>query len=60
MRLLRRAFGAYKLWMGFCPACNSDAPAIDTCRVCEYRRELLDDSEIKQTVWQRFAARGYR
>jgi hypothetical protein len=36
-----RAMRAYKrAWLGLCPACNSDAPAIDTCQVCHsYRGE---------------------
>lgn len=25
----------WRLWHGLCPECNSDAPAIDTCKVCE-------------------------
>ncbi len=24
----------YRLLFGFCPACNSDAPAKDSCKVC--------------------------
>lgn len=31
---LKRLRGRYRAWWGFCPACNSDAPAVDTCDVC--------------------------
>ena len=34
MRLLERLVGYWRLWRGYCPACNLDAPAIDTCPVC--------------------------
>lgn len=36
---LRRKFrvyvGAWRLVSNLCPLCNSDAPAIDTCPICE-------------------------
>lgn len=31
---LRRLRGRWRLWWGLCPACNSDAPEIDSCQVC--------------------------
>lgn len=27
--------GAYRLAWGFCPRCNSDAPEIDRCAICD-------------------------
>jgi hypothetical protein len=26
--------GRYRMWWGWCPSCNSDAPEIDVCPVC--------------------------
>lgn len=34
MRLLERLIGRWRLYRGYCPACNLDAPAVDTCDVC--------------------------
>jgi hypothetical protein len=34
MGLLEKLIGRWRLWRGYCPACNLDAPAIDTCPVC--------------------------
>ena len=28
------------MFLGFCPACNSDAPEVDTCPVCRQYREM--------------------
>lgn len=41
---------------GFCPSCNSDAPYIDTCKVClDTRTEDYPPSKaIKQERWKRF------
>lgn len=32
---LRRLLGRIRLWHGFCPRCNSDAPWVDKCAVCK-------------------------
>lgn len=32
---LQRAVGAMRMLFGFCPECNSDAPELGTCKVCE-------------------------
>ena len=34
-RRLHRAIGRYRLMWGFCPRCNSDAPAVYSCSVCK-------------------------
>jgi hypothetical protein len=26
----------WRIWRNRCPACNSDAPALDTCWLCHY------------------------
>lgn len=35
MKILRKAIGRVRLFFGFCPKCNSDAPEVDHCKVCE-------------------------
>lgn len=60
MRWLRRILGKWRLWLGFCPACNSDAPAVDTCPVCKawevnnWRREFPPSAEWKALMWRNF------
>jgi hypothetical protein len=34
--------------LGFCPRCNSDAPEIDTCRVCKGHRWDTDGRPSKK------------
>ena len=38
--MIRYAFlwlrGRWRMWWGVCPLCNSDAPALYRCRVCEF------------------------
>lgn len=47
----RRLRGYYRLLWGWCPRCNSDAPAVDNCPVCV--------GHDKWDWWARFADRGY-
>lgn len=70
MGRLERLRGAYRLWWGFCPKCNSDAPHKYDCDVCreglKFRRpeSQSDDgyflkgwppsSERKLLWWRRF------
>ena len=39
-----RIIGKMKLLVGWCPACNSDAPGLYSCPVCEY-------SEAPKVYW---------
>lgn len=45
--------GRIRLFWGFCPACNSDAPEKDNCIVCD---NFYGCSTVKETRmwWQRF------
>jgi len=43
-----RILGKIRLVFGFCPRCNSDAPNLYTCPVCEY------NYASKEFWWQRF------
>lgn len=37
IHLSRRILAWIRIWgWGFCPNCNSDAPKIDNCKVCEW------------------------
>lgn len=59
MWFLRMAMGYYRSLWGWCPACNSDAPAQDTCEVCDYQQGWARD-RTSETVWRKFVERGYR
>lgn len=59
MKWLRAIRGKYRLMWGWCPSCNSDAPAIDTCEVCHYEHGWARDRTV-ETVWAKFVARGYK
>ena len=34
LKWIDRLKARFRLWDEACPRCNSDAPAVDTCRVC--------------------------
>ena len=52
---LRRLQGRWRLWWGFCPQCNSDAPELYACPVCEYYHgEYPPSAETKAAWWARF------
>ena len=67
---VRYLVGRYRLWWGWCPACNSDAPAKDVCGVCRQGLMFRDangqsddgytlapwlpSSELKSVWWDRF------
>lgn len=37
LSLIKRASAWVRIWVwGLCPACNSDAPKIDNCKVCHW------------------------
>jgi len=43
---LHRIIGRFRLLLGFCPRCNSDAPAVYSCSVC---KQVYEDG-AKTTV----------
>lgn len=40
----------YRLFFGFCPKCNGDAPAIDGCGICNGERSY-PPSKHKKMMW---------
>ena len=60
-RLVNRLVGAWRFWWGFCPACNSDAPEVDTCQVCRAGFRYRFDGAGKHDAerWQRFVDSNY-
>lgn len=32
---LKMLLPRFRVWLGFCPMCNSDAPELDSCPLCE-------------------------
>lgn len=57
---LRRLVGRYRLFWGFCPECNSDAPKLYDCRICDAygtsRQGYPVPEGTKRTWWARFLA----
>lgn len=48
LKTLKIINGRWRLLFGLCPECNSDAPELYDCPVCEYKRAP------KQYWWVRF------
>jgi hypothetical protein len=49
--------GRYRLWHGFCPACDSIAPEINTCQVCGGYRSAYEGRPtlyLKREWWERY------
>lgn len=61
MRIYLRLLGRWRMLWGLCPACNSDAPEIDGCRVCLGFRWSVNGGpppkEIKAWWWEKFERR---
>jgi len=57
-RICRLFIGRYRLLFGFCPKCNSDAPAIDSCKVCWGYRwggfGPFPNKALRQAWWANF------
>jgi hypothetical protein len=39
-----RVLGSFRYFFGFCPKCNSDAPELYSCPVCQY-------NEMPKYLW---------
>ncbi|HXI88449.1 MAG TPA: hypothetical protein VNH18_05430 [Bryobacteraceae bacterium] len=52
--------GLYRIWWGFCPKCNSDAPGIDTCDFCDRQSRWRDHAQRRnwKYQWREFRERG--
>jgi len=56
-KLLKKLIGRWRLLFGFCPACNSDAPELYDCRVCNWyiTSEMgMPTTETKKIWWEIF------
>lgn len=52
----QRLLARWRLWFGLCPYCNSDAPLLDDCPVCENYRGQYPPKASTKDLWQhRFA-----
>jgi len=63
MKLFRYLRGHWRLLFGFCPSCNSDAPEIDICSVCNgyrYPQIFPPPKDIKRQWWEYFKERNYK
>jgi hypothetical protein len=55
MKWIKGLCGKWRLMLGFCPYCNSDAPVLYDCPVCEfYTGSYPPAKNIKQTWWERY------
>lgn len=53
LNIFYRLRGEDRLFWNCCPACNSDAPELDTCPVCEGdRREPYPPSKATKQKWR--------
>lgn len=41
----------YRAFRGYCPQCNSDAPAIDRCPCCKSYRGTFPPDDALPAVW---------
>ncbi len=42
----------YRLLFGFCPQCNSDAPALYYCPVCNYYSQMYPPTKETKQGWR--------
>lgn len=57
MKMLVKINGWWRLLFGFCPKCNSDAPELYDCKVCEWYRSSdkgMPNKATKKIWWSRF------
>jgi len=57
VNVLRKLRAHVRLWFGFCPACNSEAPEMDTCPVCggyRWADEGPPTEYAKREWWARY------
>lgn len=54
--------GLFRVWFGFCPICNSDAPELDSCSFCGSFRGYRDKTARKdlRSKWVKHCGRGWR
>lgn len=56
--LVMSIIGKWRLLWGFCPECNSDAPDLYECAVCQFYKGHFPPSEaVKQEWWMRWKQR---
>lgn len=46
-----KLIGRWRLFLGFCPECNSDAPGLYTCPVCHYYSGHYPPSRFRRARW---------
>lgn len=53
--LIKLIRGRIRIFWGLCPACNSDAPEKDTCKVCNnFYGYARNNRELKINWWKKF------
>ena len=54
MNIIKILFGRWRNMWGFCPKCNSDAPEVYTCDVCDGNRDFYPSKQIRKERIQRY------
>lgn len=53
------AWKRIRVW-GFCPACNSDAPKLYDCKVCDYDTKSPFNSTKRKEYWNNWKLQDWR
>ena len=56
-----RLVGKWRLYLNYCPECNSCAPQMHNCDVCQSDTKSYFNwnQEIEQTWWKRYAEKHH-
>ncbi len=51
--MIKGVVGRWRLWLGYCPWCNLDAPELYGCRVCENYHGMFPVPDGVLAEWRR-------
>lgn len=58
--VIRRFSAWIRIWVwGFCPACNSDAPKLYDCKVCEWDTNSPFNRAKKKEYWNNWKLQDF-
>ena len=50
-KYLKLLLAKFRLFFGFCPECNSSAPLLYECKVCNYYNGIFPPSKNEKKIW---------
>lgn len=55
-KLRKKIIGRWRLLFGNCPKCNSDAPEMYDCNICDYKNNYNNRTKAQDRIywWNRF------